>query len=69
MGQGRMVAEHFNQNGKPKRGFPNMEAAKKFLSRQGWTGLYRSYECSFCGKWHIASKKGVAKKNLTRRFS
>ena len=48
---GRLVGEHFTREGLPKRAF------KSFLEAQTWGhehGLV-AYECSFCGKFHLAT--------------
>ena len=47
----RLLGEHFNRDGQPKRGFDTYLSAYM-------TGLeydMTAYECSFCGKWHLAS--------------
>jgi hypothetical protein len=45
----RLIAEHFNVLGKPKRSFSSREAALEFSL---YTEDQMPYECSFCGKWH-----------------
>ena len=47
----RIVGEHFNRDGKPKRGYSSERLAKQEASRFGKT----YYRCEVCDKFHLAS--------------
>jgi len=47
----RLLGEHFNRDGRPKRGFPDYLTAYMVGIEHG----LKAYECSVCGKWHLAS--------------
>jgi hypothetical protein len=55
MTSGRILGEHFNRFGKPKRGFPNEQAARRFKQKSNQTKHLHHYRCSFCGQWHLAN--------------
>ena len=48
----RIVPDHFNSDGRPKRAYPNEQVARAEAQRFGKT----FYRCEFCGKYHLASK-------------
>jgi hypothetical protein len=48
----RLVPSHFNQDGKPKRGYVREEVAKAEAARFGMT----YYRCDVCDRFHLASK-------------
>lgn len=48
----RLVPDHFNKDGKPKRGYSSEHVAKREAARFGKT----YYRCEFCSKFHLASK-------------
>ena len=50
MGQ-RLVGEHFNPQGKPKRGYSRERTAKEEAKRVGKT----YYRCGVCDKFHLAT--------------
>jgi hypothetical protein len=62
----RLVAEHFNPDGRPKRSFAYAFDCAKYLEDKDWVGLFGYYRCKFCGHWHLTSRKNKAK---SRRFS
>ena len=47
----RIVGEHFNRDGKPKRGYEHERVAKQEAARFGKT----YYRCEVCNKFHLAS--------------
>jgi len=47
----RLLGEHFNRDGRPKRAYPDYLTAYMLGQEYGLT----AYECTFCGKWHLAS--------------
>ena len=47
----RLVPDHFNKDGKPKRGYSSERLAKQEATRFGNT----YYRCDFCNKFHLAS--------------
>ena len=48
----RIVGEHFNRDGKPKRGYEHERVAKQEAARFGKT----YYRCDVCNKFHLASQ-------------
>lgn len=56
----RIISEHFNDFGKPKKSYPTRTAALKAAQQQiiekYWTGL-EPYKCSFCGEYHVGHAK------------
>lgn len=54
MGYKRIVAEHFNQRGVPKRSFKSREEAFAFKN-QHEVGGKKPYKCNFCGNYHLGS--------------
>ena len=48
----RIVPDHFNSDGRPKRGYPSEQVARAEAQRFGKT----YYRCEFCSKYHLASK-------------
>ncbi len=51
MTERRLVGEHFNRDGLPKRGFPDYLTAYMI----GLEHDLVAYECSVCGQWHLAT--------------
>jgi hypothetical protein len=49
----RLVGEHFNRDGKPKRANASERLAKKEAARFGKT----YYRCEVCQKFHLATPK------------
>lgn len=49
----RILGEHFNRNGKPKKAFPTQAAAYKFIRAHHLDA--ESYACTFCGRYHLAT--------------
>lgn len=49
----RLVGEHFNRDGKPKRAYASERLAKKEAARFGKT----YYRCEVCQKFHLATPK------------
>jgi len=47
----RIVGEHFNPRGEPKRGYSSERKAKEEAKRFGKS----YYRCGVCGKFHLAS--------------
>lgn len=47
----RLVGEHFNPRGEPKRGYSSERTARQEAARFGKT----YYRCSVCNKFHLAS--------------
>ena len=47
----RIVGEHFNAQGAPKRGYSSERKAREEAKRFGKT----YYRCGVCGKFHLAS--------------
>lgn len=48
----RLVPSHFNQDGKPKRGYVREQVAKAEAARLGMS----YYRCDFCDRFHLSSK-------------
>lgn len=48
---GRIVGEHFNASGQPKRGYSSEHVAKREAARFGKA----YYRCEVCNKFHLAS--------------
>lgn len=48
----RLVPTHFNQDGRPKRGYASEQVAKTEAARLGMT----YYRCDFCDRFHLATK-------------
>jgi hypothetical protein len=48
----RLVGEHFNRDGKPKRGYASERLAKQEAARFGKT----YYRCEICQRFHLASR-------------
>jgi hypothetical protein len=65
---GRLVAEHFNQRGRPKRSFKTQQAAHEYLLREDLIGLYGYYQCGVCTHWHLTSRKYKSKKDLPKKY-
>ena len=51
----RIVGEHFNAQGKPKRGYSSERTAREEAKRFGKT----YYRCGVCEKYHLASPPAV----------
>lgn len=51
MSERRILGEHFRADGRPKRGFENHFVADAQAREYGLV----AYECSVCGRWHLAS--------------
>ncbi len=51
----RIIPEHFNSDGGPKRPFETEVAAHQFLIDEGWELRYEVYPCSFCKGFHLAT--------------
>lgn len=49
----RIVGEHFNPRGEPKRGYSSERRAKEEAKRFGKA----YYRCGVCGKFHLATPK------------
>jgi hypothetical protein len=47
----RLVGEHFNAQGKPKRGYSSERLAKQEAARFGKS----YYRCGVCNNFHLAS--------------
>lgn len=47
----RLLGEHFGPDGRPKRAYDTWVMANAFAAEYGLV----AYECTFCGKWHLAS--------------
>ena len=58
----RMISEHFNVDGKPKRLFGNWYLAKQEALKQ----CKQAYRCGFCGGLHIG---GYSARGMTRKFN
>ena len=48
----RIVPDHFNSDGRPKRAYPDEQVARIEAQRLGMS----YYRCDFCGKYHLASR-------------
>ena len=48
----RIVPSHFNQDGKPKRGYASEAIARAEAARLDMT----YYRCDFCDRFHLATK-------------
>jgi hypothetical protein len=48
----RLVGEHFNRDGKPKRGYASERVAKREAARFGKA----YYRCEICQRFHLASR-------------
>lgn len=59
----RVLGEHFNRDGRPKRAYPDYLTAYMLGQEYGLT----AYECTFCGKWHLASPEPVEPPQRKRR--
>lgn len=49
----RLIPEHFNMVGDPKKRFKTQDDAEL----AAWMNGMKCYECSFCGDWHLANKE------------
>lgn len=49
----RMIPEHFNTLGKPKKPYYTLFEAES----AAWLSDMDCYECSFCGYWHLSKKE------------
>jgi hypothetical protein len=50
------VRQHVRENGTPKIAYPSAKAAASAVV--GATPRQYAYECSLCGKWHLAAGDG-----------
>lgn len=55
-GRKRILGEHFNRDGTPKKSFGSQKAAIKFIDQNPKQPL-KAYRCEFCKKWHVATVK------------
>ncbi|MEI2701374.1 MAG: hypothetical protein V9E83_03115 [Baekduia sp.] len=55
---GRLLGEHFGPDGRPKRAYDTWVMASAFAAEYGLV----AYECTVCGKWHLASPPDERKK-------
>ncbi len=49
----RMLGEHFNANGKPKKSYKDPKEAQVAAYDAG----KEAYKCEFCGDWHIGGSR------------
>lgn len=56
----RDVRRHVKANGDAKKAYPDQETALAAAAKQNGSGpkKVRAYECDWCGKWHVGSRKG-----------
>jgi hypothetical protein len=60
----RLVPEHFNPRGLPKRAFATYEDAVAFKVAIHQADRLHSYRCPFCGCWHLATNRKAPRRSL-----
>lgn len=55
-GYRRPVSEHFRPDGKPKVTYLSRRAAIAARNEMGMSDLQSTYQCTFCGAWHLGKR-------------